>query len=61
MGLEFSLDGAVSDEARLLSYDRVANTRRGMVLDGDLILEQVVVLGSNYSLDANTTYDIGSR
>ena len=35
VGLEFSLDGAVSDEARLLSYDRVANTRRGMVLDGD--------------------------
>lgn len=35
VGLEFSLDGAVSDEARLLSYDRSANTRRGMVLDGD--------------------------
>ena len=35
VGLEFSLDGAVSDEARLLSYDRSANTRRGMVLDAD--------------------------
>ena len=35
VGLEFSLDGAVSDEARLLAYDRTANTRRGLVLDGD--------------------------
>ena len=37
VGLEFSLDGAVSNEARL-AYDRSANTRRGLVLDGDLDL-----------------------
>ena len=72
MGLEFSLDGAVSDEARLLSYDRVANTRRGMVLDGDLDFRTGgstrFLVNSNGSMtvsgnilpDANTTYDIGS-
>ena len=73
VGLEFSLDGAVSDEARLLSYDRVANTRRGMVLDGDHLDFRTggstrFLVNSNGSMtvsgnilpDANTTYDIGS-
>lgn len=41
VGLEFSLDGAVTDEARLLAYDRVANTRRGLVLDGSAIDNRV--------------------
>ena len=36
VGLEFSLDGAVSDEARLLSYE-LEDTRRGMVLILDVV------------------------
>ena len=73
VGLEFSLDGAVSSEARILSYDRTANARRGLVLDGDHLDFRTggstrFLVNSNGSMtvsgnilpDANTTYDIGS-
>lgn len=73
VGLEFSLDGAISNETRILSYDRTANTRRGMVLDADHLDLKTggttrFLVNSDGSMtvtgdiipDANNTRDLGS-
>ena len=73
VGLEFSLDGAISNETRILSYDRTANTRRGMVLDADhldlrtggttrfLINSDGSMTGTGDIIpDADNTRDLGS-
>ena len=73
VGLEFSLDGAISNETRILSHDRTANTRRGMVLDADhldlrtggttrfLINSDGSMTGTGDIIpDADNTRDLGS-
>ena len=63
VGLEFSLDGAVSNEARILSYDRDANTRRGLVLDADHLDLRTggntrLLIGSSGALTFNGAYSM---